>query len=75
MGAMAVPEAAGELEAEEAEGFSAGAGAVGEADRFCRCEGGSGFGAKNFAQARMTTIESSEATRMRSSGRRPESFG
>src|SRR5882757_8791363 len=37
-------------------------------------DGGSAFGAKNFAQAIITNIDSSEATKMRSSGLRPFSF-
>ena len=37
-------------------------------------EGGGAFGAKNFAQAIITNIDNSEATKMRSSGRRPFSF-
>src|SRR6266446_4952828 len=37
-------------------------------------EGGGAFGAKNFAQAIITNIDSSEATKMRSSGLRPFSF-
>src|SRR6266849_1061604 len=39
----------------------------------CR-EGGGAFGAKNFAQAIITNIDSNEATKMRSSGLRPFSF-
>src|SRR5258708_28111290 len=37
-------------------------------------EGGGAFGAKNFAQAIITNMDSSEATKMRSSGLRPFSF-
>src|SRR5205823_6228217 len=37
-------------------------------------EGGGAFGAKNFAQAIITNIDNSEATKIRSSGRRPFSF-
>src|SRR5260370_35758028 len=37
-------------------------------------EGGGAFGAKNFAQAIITNIDNSEATKMRNSGRRPFSF-
>src|SRR5258708_37935626 len=37
-------------------------------------EGGGAFGANNFAQAIITNIDSSEATKIRNSGRRPFSF-
>ena len=38
------------------------------------CEAGGAFGAKNFAQAIITTIDNNEATKMRNSGRRPLLF-
>jgi hypothetical protein len=38
------------------------------------CEGGGAFGAKNFAQAIITIIDNNDATRIRSSGRRPVLF-
>ena len=49
------------------------AGAV-AAGLFVCDEGGGAFGAKNFAHAIITNIDNSEATSMRSSGRRPLFF-
>lgn len=83
---MAVPLAAGTpavvpapavvaavLEPEAGEGCPGLAGAV-AAGFFASGEGMGAFGAKNFAHATITTIDNSEATSIRSSGRRPLFF-
>src|SRR5207245_11094246 len=70
---------AGGVPEEEPVGLAAGgvcpgfAGAV-AAGLFVCDEGGGAFGAKNFAHAIITNIDNSEATSMRSSGRRPLFF-